>query len=142
MKERKWKKIALWATGTFVALTAVLAIHIWWVMKPRIDAHTEVMARIDLLQPVRPGDAAAIQAWLYEEKGVRHVLVNPTSRIAVFSFSPLENDANRIVAGFTTHTAYRHATRYLPGAAALSGGCPAAATNLTYRVFAFLKRIL
>lgn len=125
-----------------MVLIAVLAIHIWWVMKPRIDAHTEVMARIDLHQPVSPAGAAAIQAWLYEQKGVRHVLVNPASRIAVFSFSPLENDANRIVAGFVTQTAFPHATRYQPGAAALSGGCPVAATNLTYRVYAFLKRIL
>lgn len=142
MQKRKWKKIAFWSTSVFVGLVVILAIHIWWVMKPRIDSGTRVMARIDLGQQIDRQDASTIQAWLYCRQGVKYVLVNPASQIAVFSYSPLENDANRIVADFKAQTRYRNAVRHLPPADANSSGCPVAATSFTYKVYAFMKRVL
>jgi hypothetical protein len=142
MQKRKWKKIVFWSAGVFAGLVVVLAVHIWWVMKPHVDTGTRVMARIDLHQRVDQRDAATIQAWLYGQKGVKYVLVNPASQIAVFSYSPLENDGNRIAADFRARTPYKNSVRRLPPADAASSGCPVAATSLTYKVYAFMKRVL
>ena len=142
MQKRKWKKIALLTGGVVSGLVILLMVHIWWVTRPRIDATTRVLARIDLHQPVDQPDAAKIQAWLYQQRGVKQVLVNPQSRIAVFSFAPQETDGNRIVSEFRTQTGYSHAKRYLPAVDADATGCPVAATSFTYKVYAFMKRIL
>lgn len=142
MQKGKWKKIVLWSAGIFAALVFILGIHVWWVMRPRLDATTRVLARIDLHQRVDQSDAAKIQAWLYGQKGVKHVLVNPNSGIAVFSFAPVENDANRIVSDFRERSGYINARRYLPPASTAASGCPVATTSFTYKVYAFMRRIL
>jgi hypothetical protein len=142
MQKRKWKRIVLTSVAVFVGLVIILAVHIWWVMKPRIDASTRVLARIDLHQKVGQGDVAPIRDWLYRQKGVKYVLVNPVSDMALFSFAPLENDGNRIVADFRQQTGYGRAERYLPVVDPNATGCPVAATSFTYRVYAFMKRVL
>ena len=142
MKKRKWKKIALWSVSVFVALVILLAGHIWWVMRPHIDARTRVMARIDLHQRIGRADVEKIKSWLYRQKGVQYVLVNPASDIAVFSFAPLQNDGNRIVAAFRAQSGYAQVRRYLPVADANAGGCPVAATSFSYSVYSFMKRVL
>ena len=98
--------------------------HIWWVTRPHVDAGTRVMARIDLHQRVDRGDAERIRSWFYKQHGVKYVLVNPASEIAVFSFAPLQNDVNRIVREFKTEMGYDRAVRYLPAAGLAGGGCP------------------
>src|ERR1700760_3790104 len=100
MKKRKWKRIVLTSAAVFVGLVVILAVHIWWVTRPRVDASTRVLARIDLHQAVGQGDADRMQAWLYQQKGVKYVLINQKAEIALFSFAPLENDGNRIVRDF------------------------------------------
>jgi hypothetical protein len=124
MAKRKWKKIVFWAAGVFAGLVVILVVHIWWVTRPHLDAGTRVMARIDLHQRIGQGDADRIKAWLYQQQGVKYVLVNPASAIAVFSFAPLENDGNRIVSEFKVQLGYERAARYV-AAAGRAGGCPA-----------------
>jgi hypothetical protein len=124
MTKRKWKKIAFWATGVFAGLVVILMVHIWWVTRPHIDAGTRVMARIDLHRRIGLQDAQHIRSWLYGQRGVRYVLVNPASEIAVFSFSPLENDGNRITQAFRAELGYQEARRFLPPPGR-AGGCPA-----------------
>lgn len=124
MLKRKWKKIALWSAGIVGGLSIVLGVHIWWVMRPHVDARTRVMARIDLHQRIGQADAGRIREWLYRQRGVQYVLVNPASAIAVFSFAPLQNDGNRIVHEFKAQLGYGGAERHAPPAAG-TGGCPA-----------------
>jgi hypothetical protein len=142
MKKRKWKKIALTSVAVFAGLVVILAVHIWWVTRPRVDASTRIMARIDLHQPIGQADAEKITAWLYRQRGVEHVLVNPVSQIAVFTFSPLKNDGNHIVQDFKATTPYNKAERYLPVVDPNASGCPVAATSFSYKVYAFMKRVL
>jgi hypothetical protein len=142
MKKRKWKKIVLTSLAVFAGLVVILAVHIYWVTRPRIDAGTRVMARIDLHQPIGQADADKITAWLYQQKGVDHVLVNPRSEIAIFSFAPIKNDGSRIVQDFRTTTPYNKAERYLPVADPNASGCPVATTSFSYKVYAFMKRVL
>jgi hypothetical protein len=142
MKKRKWKKIAIWSISVFVGLVVILAAHIWWVTHPRIDANTRIMARIDLHQRIGRADADKITGWLYQQKGVKYVLVNPASEIAVFSYAPIDNDGNRIVAGFREQSGFVHAARYLPVIDPNASGCPVAATSFSYKVYSFMKRVL
>jgi hypothetical protein len=88
------------------------------------DANTRIMARIDIKQPITDEDAGKITAWLYNQKGVDHVLVNPQSDIAIFTFAPIKNSADRIVSDFKASLPYK-AERYLPAKAEMKGGCPA-----------------
>jgi hypothetical protein len=141
MQKRKWRRIALAALGVFVLGAVVLAIHIYVVTRPRVDANTRVMVRIDLGQDIGQADADAITAWLFQQKGVDHVLVSPQSDIAIFTFAPVSNDANRIVNDFRVQTAYKKSVRNMPSEKEMQGGCPVAATSLTYKVYRFIQHV-
>jgi hypothetical protein len=142
MQKRNWKKIALTSIAVLLGLVIILAVHIYWVTRPHIDASTRVMARIDLHEPITRDDAANISTWLYQQKGVDHVVVNPASQIALFTFAPVKNDANRIVEEFKTNTRYTRAERFLPKIDPNASGCPVATTSFTYKVYALMKRVI
>ncbi len=141
MKTKNIKKIALYSVSVFLFLVVVLAFHIWWVYRPKADAHTRVMARIDIRQPVSQADANNITAWLYHQKGIDHVLVNPQNRIVVFTFSPLVISGNEIVKNFKTSFNLR-ADRFVPTQNQLARSCPVAASSFTYKVYKFIDNIL
>ena len=140
MQKRTGKKIALTILSVFVLGVIVLSIHIYMVTRPRVDANTRVMVRIDIRQDITQPDADAITAWLYQQKGVDHVLVNPQSDLAVFSFAPAQNSAVQIVDKFRREMRYK-ADRYLPSADEMKGGCPVASTSVSYKVYAFMKQL-
>ena len=140
MQKRNWKRIALGALSVFLSLVIVLAVHIYIVTRPKApDANTRIMARIDVRQPLTNDDAARITAWLYRQKGVDHVLVNPATSIVVFTFFPIKTSAGEIVGHFKSDLPYK-ADRYMPSESEMSSGCPVASTSLTYKVYSFLKR--
>ena len=141
MRKRKWKRIAITAGSVLVLGTVVLAFHIWWVMRPRVDATTRIMARIDIRQPIDPAGAERITAWLYQQKGVEHVLVNPKVGIAVFTYSPLQNNANVITQQFRQELAYSGAARVMPSETEMAMGCPVAATSFAYKAYKFMTHI-
>jgi hypothetical protein len=124
MQKRTWRRIALAALGLFMLGMIVLAIHIYVVTRPRVDTNTRVMVRIDLGQDIGQADADRITAWLYQQKGVDHVLVSPQSDIAIFTFAPVMNNANRIVGDLRAQTSYRRALRYMPSKKEMQGSCP------------------
>jgi len=132
---RKALKILPWAGGTLVCLIIVLVVHIYLVTRPKApDAHTRIMARMDIQQPLTPEAGEQVQAWLYAQPGVDHVLVNATSRIAVFTYSPLLADANDIISRCSQSLHYT-ATRFVPSAADMQKGCPAMAQSLTGKIY-------
>jgi len=124
MKKRTWKTFALGALSVAGLLVILLAAHIYIVTRPKpIDANTRAMARIDILQPITQADADKITGWLYRQKGVDHVLVNPQSNIAVFTFFPVRTTANQVVSALKAQLPYK-AQRFLPSGKALKSGCP------------------
>ena len=126
MNKKTWKRIVLGILSVAGLLMIVLGIHIYVVTRPRpVDAHTRAMARIDIRQAITQADADRIAAWLYQQKGVDHVLVNPQTEIAVFTFFPIQTTANRIVSDFKAHLPYHKAERFIPREKALKSGCPA-----------------
>ncbi|HEX9512783.1 MAG TPA: hypothetical protein VF939_19965 [Puia sp.] len=140
MQKRKLKRIALTVLSVFLFLVTVLGIHIYRVTRPKApDAHTRIMVRIDIKQPITEEDAGKITAWLYNQKGVDHVLVNPQTDIAVFTFAPIKNSAGQIARDFKSSLPYK-AERYMPTEAEMTGGCPAMASS-TYKVYNFFKHI-
>ena len=140
MQKRKLKRIALTVLSVFLFLVLVLCVHIYIVTRPKApDEKTRVMVRIDIKQPITEEDAAKISNWLYMQKGVDHVLLNPQRTIAIFTFAPIKNNANQIVSDFTATLPYK-AERYMPSAEEMKGGCPAMASN-SYKVISFFKNI-
>jgi hypothetical protein len=98
------------------------------------------MARIDIKQPVAPEDAIKITTWMYQQKGIDHVLYNPESEIVVFTFFPIRTSADRIVSDFKASFHYK-AERIVATEADLKNGCPVATTSATYTVYNFFKHI-
>lgn len=141
MKSKTIKKIATWSVATLFFLVIVLAVHIWWAYHPKIDANTKVMARIDIKQPVSKDDASKISSWLYHQQGVDHVLVNPDTRIVVFTFYPIKASGNEIVNKFKTDLHYR-ADRFIPTQKDLASSCPVAGSSFYYKVYKFVDHIL
>ncbi|WP_343691023.1 hypothetical protein [Chitinophaga sp.] len=132
---RKALKILPWAGGILVCLILVLVVHIYLVTRPKApDAHTRIMARMDIQQALTPEAGEQIQAWLYAQPGVDHVLVNPTSRIAVFTYSPLQADANDIISRCSQSLHYT-TTRFVPSAEDMQKGCPAMAQSFTGKIY-------
>ena len=142
MKKRTVKRIVLGAIACVFVLFLVLCVHIYVMMRPKApDAHTVAMARIDFKQNITPTDAETIKSWLYHQNGVAHVLCNPTTKIAVFTFYPLKANASDITARLTSNLHFE-ATRFVPSAKEMAGGCPVAASSFSYKIYAIISKIL
>jgi hypothetical protein len=124
---------------TFLFLIAVLAVHIYFVTRTRVDSDTRVMARIDVHQALSSQDGDSITTWLYRQKGVDHVLCNYRTKIVVFTYSPLEANADDIARRFRTSLHYPGAARYVPTDKELRGGCPVASSSFVYKAYAYFK---
>jgi hypothetical protein len=126
MKKISLKKILLGTVSIFLLLAFILAVHIYIVTRPKApDEHTRIMARIDIRQDINQDDSSKITTWLYQQKGIDHVLVNPKSDIVIFTFFPVKTTADRIVRDFKSNFNYK-AERFVPSAADLHSGCPVA----------------
>jgi hypothetical protein len=139
---RMFKRVLLGAVSVFLLLTVVLVVHIYIVTRPKApDAHTRIMARIDIKQPINQDDANKITTWLYQQKGIDHVMCNPKTEIVVFTFFPIKTNGNQVVNDFKSNFNYNKAQRYIPTEAELKGGCPAASTSFAYKTYNFFKNI-
>ncbi|HXB35718.1 MAG TPA: hypothetical protein VNV35_19970 [Puia sp.] len=134
-------KIAWTIIAVLGLCVAALAVHIYLETRPRADAHSRGMARIDLHQRIVREDADRITAWLSRQKGVDHVLVNPGAAIAVFTYWPAKANPGLIIRDFKDSLPYGRAQRYLPTAAEVQKGCPMTATPATNKIYEFLKHL-
>ena len=123
-------------------LVAVLAVHIYLALRPKtITPGLREMARIDVHQPMTDDDATAITTWLYKEKGVDHVLVNPKTQKVIFTYFPYRNSAQQIASDFKASLPYK-ADQVMPTEEQMaSGGCPVAAVNFSLKVRRFFRHI-
>jgi hypothetical protein len=137
--KKKLIKASIWSASILGFLIIVLAIHIYVVTRPKVDAHTVVMARIDIKQAINQDDANKIGAWLYTEKGIDHVLVNPKTDIVIFTFYPLKTTANQVVSDFKSTFNYK-AERYLPSEEEIASSCPAS-NSVSFKAYNFFKKI-
>jgi hypothetical protein len=140
MKSKPIKKILIWTVSVTMFLIAVLAVHIYIVTRPKIDPYTREMARIDIKQDINQGDANKIATWLYQQKGIDHVLVNPQTDIVVFTFYPYKTTAAQITSDFKSNFGYK-AQRFIPTQDELMSSCPVAGSSVTYKVYNFFKHI-
>lgn len=137
----KRKKIFRITMGVFVFLSIVLAIHIYIVTRPKaLDPQALIMARIDIKDSIDTDDVNKITSWLYRQKGIDHVLVNPKTRIVVFTFFPVETTGDQIVKNFQTAFNYQ-ATRYLPTEQEIDNGCPVIGNPVGNKVYTYIKHI-
>lgn len=140
MKKPRFIKILKILFFTFLFFSVVLAVHIYWVTRPRVDKNTRVMARIDIHQSISKSDAEKVTAWLYQQQGVDHVLVNPGTEIAVFTFSPMIANGNDIASKFAADFNYPYAKRFIPTASQLQGSCPMT-SSFTYKISSYFKKL-
>lgn len=140
MKISILKKVAIWSSSIFLLLVVVLAVHIYVVTRHKPTASTRIMARIDIKQPITPGDASRITTWFYAQQGVDHVLVNPKTDIVIFTYSPIKNNANELAENFKSTFSYENSRRFVPTEEQLDASCPAA-TSFTFRAYKFIKHI-
>jgi hypothetical protein len=140
MTKKTFKKIAKWTGSIMLLLTVVLCVHIYIVTRPKaIDPHTRAMARIDFKQALTSTDSVKITNWLYQQKGIDHVLCNPKNDIVVFTFFPAQTTANTIVNDFKSSNNYL-AERFVPTEAAIASGCPMSSTT-SYKFYSFIKHV-
>jgi hypothetical protein len=99
------------------------------------------MARIDIKQPIDQQAADKITAWLYQQRGIDRVMVNPKTEIVVFTFFPVKANANEILKDFTSTLHYNKATRYIPTEEELKNGCPVASASFSYKIYNSLKNL-
>lgn len=141
MKKRAIRKFLLYTFSTLMILVLALAVHIYVVYRPKVTPNTRVMARIDIKQAITQDDANKISAFMAHEKGVDHYLVNPESRIVVFSFAPVKNTADNIVNDFKSNFNYQ-AERFMPSAENLKHSCPVAASSYGYKIYKLISKII
>ena len=139
--KKKITKILLYSLGTFLFLFVVLAVHIYFVYRPAPDASTRVMARIDIKQQINQDQANKITAWLYQQKGIDHVLVNPKTNIVIFTFFPVKTNGDAIVKNFKSNFNLS-AERFMPGDLQIKSGCPMAASSFTYKVYQLVTKVI
>lgn len=126
MKKGLFKKILIGTGATLGILIVVLCVHIYLVTRPKApDANTRIMARIDFKQDITTDDAEKIKTWLYAQPGVSHVVCNPESNIAVFTYAPVQTNANAIVGRMNSELPYK-GDRFMPSEEDMKKGCPVA----------------
>jgi len=141
MKKSKTNKIFQWIIGSFLFLTLVVAIHVYWVTRPKSwDKNARIMARIDIKDSISKTDAERITYWLYQQKGIDRVLVNPSTRIVVFTFFPVKTTGNQIVDNFKSSFHF-NASRYLPTEAEIQSGCPVIPAGIGNTIYTSVKNI-
>jgi hypothetical protein len=99
------------------------------------------MARIDIKQPLNQDQANKIAVWMYHQKGIDHVLVNPQTRIVIFTFFPVKTSGKQIASDFKKTFSLK-ADRFIPTAQDLKQSCPMAASSVTYKVYQFIAHII
>ncbi len=135
------KKIVLWTFASLLVLFVVVCAHIYIVMKPKAPGPNAVaLARIDFKQNISATDANLIAGWLYSQEGVAHVVCNPASKTAVFSFHPATANASDITNSLAANLHY-NATRFIPSAQDMASSCPVAGTSFTYKVYDMMSKI-
>jgi len=141
MKKKTVKRIILTTVSVFVLLVGVLAVHIYLVTRPKpATEHTIAMARINFKQNISDADAAKVSTWLYQQKGVDHVLINPTSKIGIFTYYPVKANASSIVNNLQSNLNYQ-VQRYVPTEAEMKGGCPVASNSFAYKFSSFIQKV-
>ncbi|TDW96851.1 hypothetical protein [Dinghuibacter silviterrae] len=133
------KKIFIAAGG--LCLLA-LALHIYLALKPvKVTPGLREMARIDVRQPMSAKDAKTVTTWLYKEKGIDHVLVNPQTQKVIFTYFPYQTSAQQITRDFKAALPY-NADRFMPTEDQMaSAGCPVAAVNFGLQVKRFFTHL-
>jgi hypothetical protein len=140
MKRTFIKRIVIGTAATLLLLVAVLGIHIYIVTKPKADAKTVAMARIDIKQSINETEAGSIEKWLAEQTGVQHVALNRESNILVFTFYPIKVSANQLADNLKA-TFNINAERFRPSAEQMASGCPAMSHTLSGKVYSFFTHI-
>ena len=141
MKKTSLKKWAIGIASFFLVAILVLVTHIYLVTRPRVDANTRILARIDIGQPITSTDAGTITKWLYAQKSVDHVLCNNKTSIVVFTYSPLQGNANEIAQRFSGELHFARAKRFMPSADQLKSGCPVAPQSFSYKAYKLISKI-
>jgi hypothetical protein len=141
MKKSTLKKVLIYGLSSFVFLFFVLAIHIYLVYRPAPDAFTKVMARIDIKQPLTPQDANNIAGWMYKQKGIDHVVVNPESNTVIFTFFPVKTNGTQVVDNLKKALNLK-ADRYMPDAQTLNSGCPVSKSSYTYKIYKLITQVI
>jgi hypothetical protein len=136
----KLKKILTCSVSVTAFLVIVLATHIYVVTRPKVDEQTIAMARIDIKQDLNQDDANKMTGWLYQQKGIDHVLVNLKTDIVIFTFYPLKTTANQVISNFKSNFNYR-ADRFIPTEDQVNGSCPVASNSITYKVCKFFQKL-
>ena len=140
MKKETLKKILLRTGIVFLLLVGVLCVHIYAVTRPKAaDANTIAMARIDIRQPITQQEADQITEWMYQQKGIDHVVCTYKMDNIVFTYHPSLANGNEIADNFRERTSFKNAVRYIPSEAEMKSGCPVASTSITYKVYSFFR---
>ena len=140
MSGKTVKKIAKSTLLTTLLLVVVLGIHIYIVTKPKADAKTVAMARIDIKQPIDESQAGSIENWVAKQSGVDHVVLNRQTDILVFTFYPVKASADKIAANLRT-TFGINAERFVPTEDQLKSSCPAMGSGFTAKLYYFFTHI-
>lgn len=141
MKRKLLTKVLLYSGALLLLLAGVLAIHIYIVTRPKApDAHTRIMARIDIRKDINEAEAEGVITWLYQQPGVDRVLCNEASDIVVFTFSPLQTNADQLT-GELGRKLQLPVERVKPSAAEMKSGCPVPNGSRSYQLMAYLKQI-
>ena len=142
MKKNRLKKVLIWTFSVLLFLIVATAVHIYMVYRPKApDAYTKIMARIDIKQPITQDDANKITTWMFQQKGIDHVMINPKNSIVIFTFFPLKTSGNQIVSDFKANF-HMQANRFMPTAENLKHSCPMAASSFTYKIYKVISQII
>ena len=142
MKSKTIKKILLYTLAACLLLVVAIGAHIYYIYKPQAPTATSrIMARIDIKQKITPDDANKITAFLAHEKGIDHVLVNPESRIVIFTFFPINTSGDKIANDFQSNFHY-DAHRIIPSDDDLQNSCPVAGANYAFKIYKFIAKII
>jgi hypothetical protein len=125
MKKKVLHRIIFWLTASIAVLLVVLFTHIFIVThKPKTDADTRQLSRIDFKQPLDSMEAGRIRDFVAGMDGVENAYFNLSQGTLVFIYTTNKQSSENIYNELKQFKHYK-AEKYSVNEDAASMGCPA-----------------
>jgi hypothetical protein len=124
MKKRRLLKIVIWTTSILAIFIAVLVIHIYLAtQKTDYPNKTLQLSRIDFKQPLNAAESAKIQAFVQQQPGVNHTMLNTDTGILIYTYANDQQTSLNVYNKLMGSGDYK-AERFIARASDAASGCP------------------
>jgi hypothetical protein len=143
MKKKFVQRCLFWLSATVVVLLVILFTHVYMVThKPKTDADSRQLSRIDFKQPIDSIEANKIRNFVAGISGVDNAYFNVSQGTLVYTYNSNKQSSGHVYHALQQFGHYK-TQKYIVNTETSSMGCPAMGdkTSIKARVTAFIAKL-